>query len=179
MLDYVSDLTYGERNRVMVLLSLKAGLRAREIASLTWSMVMEPSKEIGEVLHLPYQASKGKSGRVIPLHPDLKEALEHLREVYPRRLTPKAYIIFSKHGPKLNPCRVVAWFAKVFRALGLEGCSSHSGRRTFITQAARKVSEVGGSLRDVQVLAGHSSLSITQRYIETNTDAHKRLIALL
>ena len=179
MLDYAGELTYPERNQVMILLSLKAGLRAKEIASLTWSMVTDASGELGDAIHLPYQASKGKSGRIIPLHPELREALEKLRGTYPRALTPQAYVIFSKHGPKLHPCRVVHWFGKVFKALGLEGCSSHSGRRTFITQAARKVSEVGGSLRDVQVLAGHSSLSITQRYIDTNTDAHRRLIALL
>jgi len=50
--------------------------------------------------------------------------------------------------------------------MGLNGCSSHSGRRTFITNAAKKISSVGGSLRDVQMLAGHSSLAVTQRYIE-------------
>jgi hypothetical protein len=48
-------------------------------------------------------------------------------------------------------------FAKWFRALGYHGCSSHSGRRTFITNAARKISTVGGSLRDIQVLAGQTS----------------------
>ena len=57
-------------------------------------------------------------------------------------------------------------FAGWYRALGFNGCSSHSGRRGFITNAARKIGAVGGSLRDVQLLAGHSSLSTTQRYIE-------------
>jgi integrase/recombinase XerD len=57
--------------------------------------------------------------------------------------------------------------------------SSHSGRRTFITRAARKASEVGGSLRDVQQLAGHASLGMTQRYIEGDTNAKRKLIGLL
>src|SRR5213080_2234938 len=61
----------------------------------------------------------------------------------------------------------------------MDGCSSHSGRRTFITRAARKVSQVGGSLRDVQELAGHTSLAMTQRYIEGDTEAKRKLVALL
>ena len=59
------------------------------------------------------------------------------------------------------------------------GCSSHSGRRTFITNAARKISTVGGSLRDVQMLAGHSNLRTTQAYIEANAEAQVRIVELI
>jgi hypothetical protein len=70
----------------------------------------------------------------------------------------------------------VLWFARAFRAIGLDGCSSHSGRRTFITRAARLVHKAGGSLRDVQLLAGHRSITTTQRYIEGDTDAQRKLV---
>lgn len=70
-------------------------------------------------------------------------------------------------------------FAQWYRAAGLQGCSSHSGRRTFITNAARTISTVGGSLRDVQMLAGHRALSTTQRYIEADVDAQKRVVDLV
>ena len=53
---------------------------------------------------------------------------------------------------------VVVWFHRAYATIGLKGCSSHSGRRTFITRAARLVHKAGGSLRDVQLLAGHRSL---------------------
>jgi site-specific recombinase XerD len=70
-------------------------------------------------------------------------------------------------------------FACWFRTTGLQGCSSHSGRRTFITNAARKISTVGGSLRNVQMLASHRALSTTQRYIEADVDAQRRVVDLI
>ena len=61
---------------------------------------------------------------------------------------------------------------------GAPGASSHSGRRTFVTRCARKIVEAGGSLRDVQELAGHASLSTTQRYIQGDTAAKRRVVDL-
>ncbi len=74
---------------------------------------------------------------------------------------------------------IAHWFKRLYASLGFDGCSSHSGRRTFITRAARKVSAAGGSLRDVQQLAGHASLQTTQRYVEGSTDAKRRLVAMI
>jgi len=168
---------YPERNEVMVLLSLKAGLRAKEISLITWSMVTDASGEIGEVLHLPHQSSKGKSGRIIPLNKELKRALTTLYEL----VSPESHhhVITSERGERMLPCNISHWFKNMFKILRLEGCSSHSGRRTFITNAARRIIEVGGSLRDVQQLAGHTSLQMTQRYIEGNTEAKRKVIDLI
>ena len=79
----------------------------------------------------------------------------------------------------MTPVSIVCWFAKAYRAIGLQGCSSHSGRRTFITRAARLVHKAGGSLRDVQLLAGHRSIQTTQGYIDGDTDAQRKLVSLI
>jgi len=79
----------------------------------------------------------------------------------------------------MRPNSIVNWFIALFKALELEGCSSHSGRRTFITAAARNAHRTGCSLRDVQLLAGHSSIDITQGYIDGDSEAQRRLVALL
>jgi integrase len=73
----------------------------------------------------------------------------------------------------------LSYHVAMFEELGIEGCSSHSGRRTFITTAARNVHRVGCSLRDVQLLAGHSSIETTQRYIDVDTQGQPRLVCLL
>jgi integrase len=88
-------------------------------------------------------------------------------------------VIRSERGDRMTPVSIVNWFAKAYRTIGVDGCSSHSGRRTFITRAARVVHQVGGSLRDVQLLAGHRSLQMTQRYIDGDTDAQRKLVALI
>lgn len=164
-----------KRNRVIILLSVKAGLRAGEIAKLTWPMVVDATGRVGNCIELRDAAAKKSSGRTIPLNPELRRALLALR------LTPtdESPVIRSERNRPMRASSVVNWFAQLYRELGFEGCSSHSGRRTFITNAARMVGRVGGSLRDVQQLAGHSSIDQTQRYIDGFTAAKRRLVALI
>ena len=166
---------YPTRNRVMVLLSVKAGLRAGEIANLTWDMVTDPVGNIGTVIALEDRVAKKKSGRVIPLHADLADALATLRNVTGEN----GPVIRSERDTAMASLSIVNWFRIAYRAIGLTGCSSHSGRRTFVTRAARLVHKAGGSLRDVQLLAGHRSIQTTQRYIDGDTDAQRRLVALI
>jgi integrase/recombinase XerD len=164
------------RNRVIVLLSMKAGLRANEIANLTWDMVVRPAGEIGQALELHNHAAKNKRGRRIPLRPDLQAALAVWQTQTSTAVGP---VITSQRGAEMTAVSIVNWFAKAFRAAGLEGCSSHSGRRTFITRAARVAHRAGASLRDVQLLAGHRSIQTTQRYIDGDTEAQRKLVSLI
>ena len=179
ILGHLATTRYPERDTVMFLLSVKAGLRAKEIAALTWAMVTDAEGQVSEALHLQDQASKGHSGRTVPLHPKLREALTALHAARDEETPPERRVISSERGRGLRADSVQLWFHRLYRNLGYAGCSSHSGRRTFITRAARKVSEVGGSLRDVQQLAGHTSLTMTQRYIEGDSDVKRKLIALI
>lgn len=168
---------YALRNRLIVLLSYKAGLRACEIAGLDWSMALTPSARIAASLNVAGSIAKNGRGRHIPVHPELREALErvHRASGYPI----DGPVIQSQRGAHMTPRSIVNWFAAIYDELGFQGCSSHSGRRTFITNAARMISKTGGSLRDVQELAGHSALTTTERYIEGDREAQRKLVRLL
>jgi integrase len=163
------------RNKLLVLLSVKAGLRAGEIAGLTWDMVVDPTGEVSQVIELQDCVAKKNSGRRIPIHPALQSTLT----AWCLLTGGTGPVIVSERGNAMTPTSVVNWFALTYRAVGLAGCSSHSGRRTFITRAARLVHTVGGSLRDVQLLAGHRSIQTTQGYIDGDTDAQRKLVAMI
>jgi integrase len=163
------------RNKLIVLLSVKAGLRAGEIAGLTWEMVLDPTGEVGQAVELHDCVAKKNSGRRIPIHPDLQTALTAWC-LLTGGIGP---VVQSERGGAMTPTSIVNWFALAYRAVGLAGCSSHSGRRTFITRAARLVHKAGGSLRDVQLLAGHRSIQTTQRYIDGDTDVQRKLVAMI
>jgi integrase len=175
LLVYASCTRHPLRNAVIVLLSAKAGLRAGEITNLTWDMVLDATGQISGLIELRDNAAKKGSGRSIPLHPDLAAALAAWRQV----AKPSDYVIASERGGPMTPLSIVVWFNRAFKNIGLKGCSSHSGRRTFVTRAARVVHKAGGSLRDVQLLAGHRSIQTTQRYIDGDSDAQRKLVAMI
>lgn len=173
---YANSSSAPRRDTVIVELSYRAGLRACEIAGLTWDMVTTPDGKLATAIDLRHSIAKNGRGRQIPMHPALRRALRRLRE---QGYSVQGPVIRSRKGGHMKPRSVVNWFASAYQALGFAGCSSHSGRRTFITRAARLLSKTGGSLRDVQELAGHRALTTTERYIEGDRDAQRRLVRML
>lgn len=161
-----------DRDRVIFLLSIRAGLRACEIAGLDWSMVTDANGRVGRVMVIEDAIAKKRGGRRIPIDTELRAALAALGR-YRRRSGP---LIRSSRGGAMRANSIVNWFVLLFAEVGAVGCSSHSGRRTFITHAARNAHRAGASLRDVQLLAGHRSIEVTQGYIDGDSDAQRRLV---
>ena len=117
------------RNRLIVLLSAKAGLRAGEIANLTWDMVVDASGQISNVIELRDHAAKKGSGRLIPIHPDLVDALSAWREAS----AGSSHVVRSERGGPMTALSIVVWFNRAYRALCLEvGSVSSAWRLRFI-----------------------------------------------
>jgi integrase len=172
LLVFASCTRHPLRNRVIVLLAAKAGLRAGETANLTWDMVNR-RRRVGDRV-----ARYRRQERQRPTDPPTSRPSPSLT-AYRDLSTGIGPIIRSERGRPMTPLSLVVWFNRAFRNIGLSGCSSHSGRRTFITRAARLVHKAGGSLRDVQLLAGHRSIQTTQRYIDGDTDVQRKLVAMI
>lgn len=177
VLSYLETTRNAKRDKVIFMLSVYAGLRAKEVSSLEVTMVTDADGKVSDHIALEDKAFKGKSGRVIPMNKLLQMALtEWLSETQRNRT---AYVISTERSERFSANGIAVWFKRLYQSLGFQGASSHSGRRGFITQCARNVSRAGGSIRDVMALAGHSNLQTTERYIECDNDAQRKIVNLI
>lgn len=177
---YVAHTAYAScRNLVIVRLSFEGWLRATEIAGVRWRMVMDASGAIVDVLRLEDVATKGRSGRVVRLPPTAVAALVALYHDRPPATRNDFVIRFRKASLDrvIRSQAVQALFHGWYTELRFHGASSHSGRRTGITHAARHLTPPL-SLRDVQIRAGHTTIATTQRYIDPNPEADQALARL-
>ena len=177
VLSYLETTRNSKRDKVIFLLSVYGGLRAKEISNLQISMITGADNSISGVIALEDKASKGRSGRSIPMNKVLQSALTDWLSTSQRNRT--KYVINSERSEKFSANGIAVWFKRLYRSLDFQGASSHSGRRGFITQCARNVSRVGGSIRDVMALAGHSNLQTTEKYISQDVEAQKNLVNII
>ena len=167
-LDHVATRSHAARNRLALLLTHWAGMRVGEVASLRWRDVIAADGSIKPEIRLSAEQTKGDQCRTVFLSERLRKEIA----AYQRRVG----ITLSNH-PVLRTQKRDGFSANtlaqtintIYRRAGLDGASSHSGRRSFITTLASK----GVGVRVLASLAGHRSISTTQRYIDVNDD-HKR-----
>ena len=173
----------GLRNETIFLLSVKGGLRSKEISQLSWKEVCDSDGKVSDHINLTNRSSKGLSGRIIPINKDLRKNLIELLDQQQRMFRSfdlnTSFVIRTERSPFTTSQTIVNMFQSWYGKLGLLGCSSHSGRRTFITETSKRISLVGGSLRDIQMMVGHRSLQTTQRYIEGDRDSQRKVVDLI
>lgn len=183
------------RDEVAIRLSYAAGLRGGEIALLRWSNnILNARGEVMDSIHITADVGKRSGERVVPLSTETRKALIRLRKSRPEDVY-VFYAVHDFHAPRIpktdsrgkvlkdtrgkpvmvvdpdwernvKPNTAVQWFRRFYKEASLQGCTSHSGRRSFITDLAREANMKGCSLKDVQILAGHRRLETTADYIE-------------
>lgn len=167
-LRWVKGTRHPERNTCMFLFSVTLGLRAIEISGLDWHMLLDTEgNPVKDKISIPCTITKGKSkNRTLHISSFTAKAIKtHYENNFKSKNMP---VFLSERGKRISPNYVAHWFLSSYKKAGIVGCSSHSGRRTFITRVARVINLHHGSILDVMQMAGHFSVRTTQTYIESN-----------
>ena len=170
VLDYVATRPHAVRNRVMFLTMLYAMLRVKECAALRYEDVLNAEGKIKAEFYLSAEQTKGHKGGTVFVSEKLRKELQaYVRAFPPKALTDKLFYSQKRQSEGWNSNTLCQFFHHLFRKCAISGASSHSPRRTGITNLADK----GVSVRVLQSIARHANISTTQCYIDVN-DAMKR-----
>ena len=165
---------YVTRDSTILLFSLYTGLRAKELAALRIGDVYNAEGAPRTQFTLSAAQTKGSRTRVVFVNTALSAQLVSYAQW--RRSTNAAEPLFrSQKGKHFSANTMCQLFLNIYKACGLSDASSHSGRRTFITRLANK----GVGVRVLAALAGHSSIAVTQRYIDVNDAQLANAVELL
>lgn len=164
-----------KRNELAFLLSYYAGLRVKEIAALKVSDVYTIDGALRRIIVLTAAQTKGRAGRTIVLSEKLVSALKQLGNFTTNKNYYDLPLIRSQKGSSFSANSLCQLFSRIYSQAAIDGASSHSGRRTFITTLAHK----GVSAKVLMTLAGHKHLSTTQRYIDVNDEMLKEAVELV
>ncbi|MDB5593577.1 MAG: CcrRogue [Hyphomicrobiales bacterium] len=156
------------RDRLFIELTFLCGLRANEVAHLELRDVTDATGQLDNVLQVNRRGAKNGRARPFPM-PDILRA--HLRDHLDHDGWQAGPIFWSQRGKPATSDSVQASLKRWYVLAGLPNCSSHSGRRSFTTAAARTAQSFGASLKDVQKLVGHASLATTELYIDSSPQA--------
>lgn len=172
----IDSLRYATRNHTAVALSFYAGLRACEIAALRIGDVFDSTGTVRDTIQLTAAQTKGSSSSTVLVNKKLRTQLQRYAKQYPKRIAqPNRALIFSAKQDGFTAQTIVNLFQRLYKLAGIEGASSHSGRRQFLTELADK----GINMRIVQALARHKHLNTTMRYIDLNENKLRAAIELI
>lgn len=174
VLNFIATHSFPLRNRAMFLTGLWSGARVGELSSLTVSNVMNSDGTVKAEIRLTADQTKGRQPRTVFLPQKLRDELQNYLAL--RQPAHPSHPLFVTAGRKRFSANVMAQhFHYLFKKAGIAGASSHSMRRSFITNLAAK----GIGVRVLASLAGHRSIAVTQRYIDVNDEMKRNAVELI
>lgn len=176
VLDYTATRKHSIRNRALVVTTYLSGMRVGEVAGLRYCDVVDAEGNIRNEIRLSAEQTKGKEARVVFVSEKLRKELEQYSKLYqPKNINCKFFYSQKACSDGYNANTLTQFFHYLYKRSGIDGASSHSGRRTFITNLANK----GISVRVLASLAGHKNISTTQCYIDVNDDMKRKAVELI
>ena len=184
LLLYINTRKHAARDRTMLLMTFYAGMRIAEVAATKIKDVLAADGTIKHEINLTAEQTKGKHSRTVVVPEKLRK---EIHAYLLTRYNNKELIALNYSDAINNPLFATQkrsgfdrntacyHFHMLYKAAGIDGASSHSGRRSFITKLADK----GVGVRVLMALAGHKSIATTQRYIELNPTIMKAAVELI
>jgi integrase/recombinase XerD len=164
---------HAARDRAIVMVSFLAGLRAKEIAALKTTDIQAADGGIRDEFVLAKTQTKGRKARRVFVSAKLKKELAtYLKDVEPQKSCDALFQ--SQKGRAFSANTMCQLFLNIYKECGIEGASSHSGRRSLLTNLAAR----GVGVRVLAEIAGHSSISVTQRYLDVNDEQMRAAVEL-
>ena len=174
VLAYIATRSYALRNRAMLLTGMWSGMRVGEISSLTLGDVMNANGQVKSEVRLSAEQTKGRYPRTVFLPKKLRDELQAYLDL--RQTKKLAQPLFITAGRKAFSANVLTQhFYWLFKSAGIDGASSHSMRRTFITTLAAK----GIGIRVLASLSGHRSIQVTMKYIDASDDMKRNAVEMV
>ena len=176
VLNYIDQHKHALRNRTILFAGFLSGMRVGELANLRYIDVVDDEGKIRDEILLDVEQTKGRHGRTVFISTKLKQHLENYIRVYkPKNLTDSFFYTQKKQKQGFTPNTLAQYFHYLYKKAGIIGASSHSLRRSFITNLASK----GIGVRVLMSLAGHRHIGTTQIYIDSNDDMNRKAVNLL
>ena len=184
LLLYINTTKHAARNRAMALMTFWGGMRIGEVAATKIGDVLAADGTIKNEIRLTAEQTKGKHARTVILADKLrKELLNYLQQRfgtkqlialnYTDKMSKPLFNTQKRDGFTANTA--CYHFHMLYKAAGLDGASSHSGRRSFLTHLSAKAVP----LKVLMELAGHRQAQTTMRYINVTTDMKKAAVELI
>lgn len=179
VLNHIKTTDNPQRNRIIFLLSYLCGLRVCSIRALTVASCYDSNGKVLDTIVLSKAQNKGSKVGTVYLNDSMKKELsayyKFLKNDRPNLCLNDFLIQSKKTGKCMHKGSIVRLFRQIYDAVGLFGCRSHSGRRSFITNMAQS----GISPFVISKLANHSSLNITMRYVQQTPETLKNAVNVL
>ena len=157
----------------MILMTHLAGLRVGEVAMLKYGDVIEEGGKVKSEIRLSPDQTKGNKSRVV-FSGRLQKELANYSATF-LSSTANAPLFYTQKREAFTANTLCQTLSTIYRAAGIDGATSHSGRRSFITTLAAK----GVGVRVLAALAGHRSISTTQAYIDVNDEMQRAAVELI
>ena len=175
VLDYTATRKHSKRNRALLMITFLSGMRVGEVASLRYSDVLDANGTIRTEIRLRAEQTKGNEARVVFVNEKLRKELEfYISSLKITNLNKKLFYSQKSKSDGFTANTLTQFFHYLYKRSGIDGASSHSGRRTFITNLASK----GVGVRVLMSLSGHKNISTTQAYIDVNDDMKRKAVVL-